>query len=109
MSDNFAFSLLSSTKPLCRDAISLACARICVRSKSSDEDVDCWPPRFENIFDDVMIFKFCCVVNVLSLNSQRSLSLVGVGGARSNTTNETETIDFSLFLFFSLRSCCCYV
>ena len=60
MSDNFAFSLLSSTKPLCRDAISLACARICVRSKSSDEDVDCWPPRFENIFDDVMIFKFCC-------------------------------------------------
>jgi hypothetical protein len=107
MSDNFAFSLLSSTKPLCRDAISLACARICVRSKSSDEDVDCWPPRFENIFDDV--FSSFVVVNVLSLNSQRSLSLVGVGGARSNTTNETETIDFSLFLFLSLRSCCCYV
>lgn len=36
---------------------------------------------------------------MLSLNSQRSLSLVGVGGARSNTTNETEMIDFSLFLF----------
>ena len=65
MSDNFAFSLLSSTKPLCRDAISLACARLCVRSKSSDEDVDCWPPRFENIFD------VCVDFQVLLLSKSR--------------------------------------
>ena len=36
---------------------------------------------------------------MLSLSSQRLLSLVVVGGVRSNNTNETEMIDFSLFLF----------
>ena len=35
----------------------------------------------------------------MSLSSQRLLSLVVVGGVRSNNTNETEMIDFSLFLF----------
>tara|TARA_B100000475_G_scaffold160822_1_gene121718 strand:- start:236 stop:445 length:210 start_codon:yes stop_codon:yes gene_type:complete len=35
----------------------------------------------------------------VSLSSQRLLSLVVVGGVRSNNTNETEMIDFSLFLF----------